>query len=117
MLTDLQSVFRSLKGELGLRPIYHHKEVHSDGHLFITVRAYQCVQFLRVKLKAAGITDSWATLRDMLSVQRRVTATFSRREGHSLHVRKATVAEPDLLAIYRALGISAAPGGTRKLIS
>lgn len=89
----------------------------SDGHLFITVLAYQCGQFLRVKLKAAGITDSWASLRDTLSVQRRVTATFNQRDGRSLHVRKATVAEPDLLAIYRALGISAAPGGTRKLIS
>ena len=117
MLADLESVFRSLKSELGLRPIYHHKEVRSDGHLFITVLAYQCVQFLRVKLKAAGMTDSWATLRDILSVQRRVTATFNQRDGRSLHVRKATVAEPDLLAIYRALGISAAPGGTRKLIS
>ena len=117
MLTDLESVFRSLKSELGLRPIYHHKEGRADGHLFITVLAYQCVQFLRVKLKAAGITDSWATLRDILSVQRRVTATFSQRDGHSLHVRKATVAEPDLMAIYRALGISSAPGGTRKLIS
>ena len=79
--------------------------------------AYQCVQFLRVKLKNAGITDSWATLRDILSLQRRVTATFSQRDGRSLHVRKATDAEPDLLAIYRALGISSAPGGTRKLIS
>jgi len=117
MLTDLESVFRSLKSELGLRPIYHHKEVRSDGHLFITVLAYQCVQFLRVKLKNAGITDSWATLRDILSLQRRVTATFSQRDGRSLHVRKATDAEPDLLAIYRALGISSAPGGTRKLIS
>ncbi len=38
-------------------------------------------------------------------------------DGRSLHVRKATVAEPDLLAIYRALGIGAAPGGIRKLIS
>ena len=116
MLTDLESVFRSLKSELGLRPLYHHKEERSDGHLFITVLAYQCVQFLRVKLKAAGITDGWATLRDTLSVQRRVTATFSQHDGRSLHVRKATVAEPDLLAIYRALGISSAPGGTRKLI-
>ena len=97
--------------------VYHHKEVRSDGHLFITVLAYQCVQFLRVKLKNAGITDSWATLRDILSLQRRVTATFSQRDGRSLHVRKATDAEPDLLAIYRALGISSAPGGTRKLIS
>ena len=117
MLTDLESVFRSLKSELGLRPIYHHQENRTDGHLLITVLAYQCVQFLRMKLKAAGITDSWATLRDILSVQRRVTATFSQRNGRSLHVRKATVAEPDLMAIYRALGISAAPGGTKKLIN
>ncbi|MDN5939417.1 MAG: hypothetical protein L0H83_12255, partial [Salinisphaera sp.] len=29
--------FRSLKSELGLRPIYHHKQIRADGHLFITV--------------------------------------------------------------------------------
>ena len=117
LLTDLESVFRSLKSELGLRPVFHHKEERADGHLFITVLAYQCVQFLRAKLKAAGITDSWATLRETLSAQRRVTATFRQRDGRSLNVRKATVAEPELLAIYRVLGINPAPGGTKKLIS
>ena len=117
MLTDLESVFRSLKSELGLRPVYHQKEDRSDGHLFITVLAYQCVQFLRVKLKAAGIKDSWATLRETLSVQRRVTASFRQRDGRTLNVRKATVAEPELMAIYRALGINPAPGGTRKLLA
>jgi transposase len=40
MLTDLESVFRSLKTELGLRPIYHSKQERVDGHLFITVLAY-----------------------------------------------------------------------------
>lgn len=45
MLTDLESVFRSLKSELGMRPVYHHKEDRCDpptprlrragGHLFI----------------------------------------------------------------------------------
>jgi hypothetical protein len=87
-------VFRSLKSEFGLRPIYHHKEVRSDGHLFITVLACQCVQFLRVKLKAAGITDSWAILRDILSVQRRVTATFSQRDGRSLMCAKPPSPNP-----------------------
>jgi hypothetical protein len=81
LLTDLESVFRSLKSELGLRPVYHHKEDRADGHLFITVLAYQCVQFLRLKLKAAGIHDSWTTLRETLSVQRRVTTTFRQRDG------------------------------------
>ena len=43
MLTDLEAVFRSLKSELGLRPIYHQKQHRSNGHLFITVLAYQLV--------------------------------------------------------------------------
>jgi transposase len=43
MLTDLESVFRSLKSELGLRPIYHHKEERVNGHIFITLIAYPLV--------------------------------------------------------------------------
>jgi len=117
MLTDLESVFRSLKGELGLRPVFHSKEGRSDGHMFITVLAYQCVQVLRVKLKAAGITASWTSLRKTLSLQRRVTASLRRKDGRTVHVRKSTAAEPPLIAIYQALGISRAPGGIKKLIS
>ena len=117
MPTDLESVFRSLKSELGLRPVFHSKEDRSDGHLFLTVLAYQCVQVLRTTLAKAGIDASWASLRKTLSIQRRVTASFRRQDGRSVHVRKSTVAEPDLMAIYRALGISPTPGGTKKLIS
>lgn len=115
-LTDLESVFRSLKSELGLRPVYHSKEERSDGHLFITVLAYQCVQVLRTQLKAAGINDSWARLRQTLSVQRRVTTTLRRRDSRTIHVRKSTLAEPALMAIYHALAINPAPGGTKKLM-
>jgi transposase len=50
-LTNLEAVFRRLKSELGLCPIYHHKEVRSDGHLFITVLAYHMVQFIHHWLK------------------------------------------------------------------
>ncbi len=117
MLTDLESVFRSLKSELGLRPVFHSKEDRSDGHLFITVLAYQCVQALRTTLKAAGINDSWSSLRQTLSVQRRVTVSVRRKDGRSVHVRKSTVAEPALMPIYKVLGVNSNPGGTKKLIS
>ena len=115
MLTDLEAVFRSLKSELGLRPIFHHKEERTEGHLFITVLAYQAVQAIRNKLKAKGITASWTTLRETLSVQQRVTAAFRQRDGKTLNIRKATVAENNLKEIYERLGVSATPGGTRKL--
>ena len=53
-LTDLEAVFRSLKSELGLRPIYHHKPIRTEGHLFITVIAYQLVQVIRTRLRQAS---------------------------------------------------------------
>jgi transposase len=114
MLTDLEAVFRGLKSELGLRPVFHHKEHRTEGHLFITVLAYQLVQAIRHKLAAKGQHLSWTGLRAILAVQQRVTATFRQRDGRTLHVRKATVAEPVLHGIYRALEIDPAPGGVRK---
>ena len=96
MLTDVEAVFRCLKSELGLRPIYHHKEKRTEGHLFITVIAYQAVQAIRQKLKSAGINASWNSLRKILQVQRRITATFKTKDGRILHVRKALIAEPQL---------------------
>ena len=115
-LTDVEAVFRSLKSELGLRPIYHHKPVRSEGHLFLTVIAYQLVQVIRKRLRQKGDSSSWTTLRRILEGQQRVTVTFRRGDGRALHVRKATRAEPDQRAIYDALGIDPAPGGVRKMI-
>lgn len=114
MLTDLEAVFRSLKSELGLRPVFHQKEDRTEGHLLITVLAYQMVQVIRRKLAAQGDHLSWNGLREILGVQQRVTATFRQRDARTLHVRKATVAEPALRRIYDALAINPAPGGVQK---
>ena len=115
-LTDIEAVFRSLKSELGLRPIYHHKPIRAEGHLFISVIAYQLVQVIRRRLRQTGQCASWTTLRRILEGQQRITATFRRADGRTLHVRKATRAEPSQQAIYEALGINHAPGGIRKTL-
>ena len=115
-LTDLEAVFRSLKSELGLRPIYHHKALRTEGHLFITVIAYQLVQVIRRRLRQHGQRESWTLLRRILNGQQRITATFRRADDCALHVRKATVAEPPQREIYQALGISETPGGIQKTI-
>lgn len=115
MLTDLEAVFRSLKSELGLRPVYHHREDRAEGHLFITVLAYQAVQVLRRRLKGQGFQESWSTLRRIFAGQYRITATFRQKDGRTLHVRKTTVAEPKLQQLYEALGLSASPVGVRKM--
>ncbi|WP_205747806.1 hypothetical protein [Desulforhopalus sp. IMCC35007] len=117
MLTDLEAVFRSLKSELGMRPVYHHKEERAEGHLFITVLAYQAVQTIRRKLKGSGINDSWTSLRKIFSGQQRITATFRQEDGRTLNIRKTIVADPRLNNLYQALGITSSPVGLRKMVN
>jgi transposase len=113
-LTDLEAVFRSLKSELGLRPIYHHKGERAEGHLFITVMAYQCVQVIRTILKDKGIHYCWMTLRQRLSRQDRNTSTYRQKNGTVIYVRKATAPEMRQQEIYDALNIEGRPGGIKK---
>ena len=116
MLTDLESVFRSLKTDLGLRPVFHRIDTRVEGHLFISVLAYHFVHTLRLQLKAQGIDNSWATLRETLATQQRVTATLQRRDGRAVHVRKATRPEPRHHRINEVLGLAPNPGGTHRVL-
>lgn len=85
-------------------------------HLFVTVLAYQLVQVIRARLQAGGERASRVTPRERLAGQHRVTAVLRRQDGQSLHVRKDTQAQPGQQAIYKQLGVTAAPGGVRKLV-
>jgi len=116
MLTDLEAVFRSLKSELGLRPVFHHKTDRVSGHLFISVLAYHLVHTIRLQLKACGIHWSWEGIRRQLEGQDRVTVELKREDGKTVHVRKATRPEPRQQVIYDALGISDRPGKTEKTL-
>ena len=116
MLTDLEAVFRCLKSELGLRPIFHSKTDRVTGHLFISVLAYHLVHTIRIQLKVCDMHLSWEGLRRELEGQDRVTVELKRADGKTLHIRKTTRAEPRQQRIYDALGISDRPGKTEKTI-
>jgi transposase len=110
MLTDLEAVFRSMKSELGMRPVFHHKSRRVDGHLFISVLAYHMVHTIRYQLKARSIHLSWEGLRARLEGQDRITVVLERDDGKRCHIRKATRPEPRQQLIYDALGITHLPG-------
>lgn len=58
----VESLFRSLKSELGLRPIYHHTEERIEGHLFISALAYHFVNWLRKRMEINGLHKSWKSI-------------------------------------------------------
>ena len=116
MLTELESVFRSLKTDLGLRPVFHQVDRRVEGHLFISVLAYHFVHMLRLQLKAHGINDGWNTLRQTLATQRRVTVTLQRRDGRAVHVRKATRPKPRHQTLGTILQLDPNPGCTHRVL-
>jgi hypothetical protein len=115
-LTNIEAVFRSLKSELGLRPIYHFKDERIESHLFITVLAYQCVQVIRNILKSKGIDDSWWSIRNSLASHGRLTIVLAGDKGICWSIRKSAKPESWQKAIYNALRISSRPGDVIKQI-
>ena len=105
MLTEIEATFRSLKTELGLRPVYHQKEERVTGHLFITLLAYHLVHTLRFQLKQQGIHLSWDSIRNIMSTQQRITITLPTDDNKTIHLRTTTKAEVHQKQIYDALGI------------
>jgi transposase len=57
-LTNIEAAFRSLKSDLGLRPIYHRREHRVEAHIFVAFLAY-CLQVTlknRLQIHAPGLT-------------------------------------------------------------
>lgn len=116
MLTDLEAVFRSLKSELGMRPVYHQKTHRVEGHIFITLLAYNLVHQIRCKLKAEGIDDSWEKIRTTMSTQVRVTTRLRGEAGEQIHIRKSCRPNADQQQLLRALALEWLPGKAEKTV-
>ncbi len=69
-LTEVEESFRNLKGDLGIRPIYHQKEERIEAHIFISFLSYCLHVALRGKLRclAGGLTPR-AALKKFGSMQ------------------------------------------------
>jgi transposase len=69
-LTQIEAVFRSLKSDLGLRPIYHRLEHRVEAHILVAFLAY-CLQVTlknRLQIHAPGLSPT-AVLEKLGTVQ------------------------------------------------
>lgn len=108
-LTEIEATFRSLKTELGLRPIWHVKRSRIAAHLFLAVLAYHGVHLIRTRLKTRGIRLSWDAIRTRLRSWVRMTTTIRETNG-GLIVNRQDVRPPAHLGqIARAVGVEPHP--------
>lgn len=116
LLGEVEESFRSLKSELGMRPVYHRKDRRQEGHLFITVLAYHLLATIQMKLNRKGICHRWSKLRERLANHMRSTASMNNDKGERIYIRQTSDPEPYHLQIYRALGLPANPLKTRRIM-
>ncbi len=62
-LAEIESVFRALRSDLAIRPIYHQKDSRIEAHIFVSFLAY-CIYFKRrerLRPRAPGCRSCRAT--------------------------------------------------------
>jgi len=95
-LTQIEAVFRSLKNDLGIRPIYHQLEHRVDAHILIAFLAY-CLQVTlknRLQIHAPGLTPT-AVLEKLGTIQM-IDVWIPTRDGRWLILPRYTQPAKDL---------------------
>jgi len=105
-LTRVESSFRSMKTDLGTRPIYHQLAERTSGHLFLSVLAYHLLISMEYRLRRKGITTGWDGVRKILSTHQRQTVVMTNKESEIIHIRVTGTPETAHKEIYQALEVN-----------
>ena len=98
-LTQIESVFRCLKSELEIRPLYHQLEHRAEAHILIAFLAY-CLQVTlknRLLIHAPGLTAA-AVLEKLATIQM-VEVWIPTVDGRWLVLPRPTQPEKDVQAL------------------
>ncbi len=103
-IREIEAVFRTLKSDLKMRPVFHKTDENSVAHLNLAVLAYQMVHTIRYQLKAKGINHDWSHIVRIMNTQKAATVTVKDKNEQKIFIRKCTAPEPNATEIYNALG-------------
>jgi hypothetical protein len=116
-LTTIEESFENMKGDLGLRPNFHHSDIPTIAHVHVTVLAYHMLARILKKLRTSGIYYDWNTIRNILATHIRVTTTMNTEDGHVIDVRTCTTPTEKQHMIYNKLHIKHTPLGRKYIKS
>jgi len=105
-LTQIESVFRSLKSELSIRPIRHQLEHRADAHILIAFLAY-CLHVTlknRLMMHAPGLTP--AAVFEKLATIQMVEVWIPIVDGRWLVMPRHTLPEKDVQALLNQIRIT-----------
>jgi DDE family transposase len=105
-LTQIEQVFKTLKGDLSIRPIYHQKDSRMEAHIFVAFQAY-CLQVTlqqRLKALAPGLTPREVLVK--LAGLQMVDVRLPTTDGRTLILSRYTQPNQDQALLLKQLRLS-----------
>ena len=92
----VEEAFKTLKGDLAIRPVFHHDEKRIEAHIFIAFLAY-CLQITltrRLHALAPGLTARSALQK--FAAAQMIDAHLPTTDGREIILTRYTEPEPEL---------------------
>lgn len=108
-LVFVEEAFRTLKGDLALRPVYHQKPERIEAHLFVAFLAYCLSITLRQQLRglAGGLMPR--TVFEKLASMQMLDVRVPTADGRELLLVRRTEPGADVALVLQQLGLSLPP--------
>ena len=108
-LVAVEEAFKTLKGDLAIRPVFHHDEKRIEAHIFVAFLAY-CLQITLTRWLAGlapGLTARSA-LQKFAAVQM-IDVHLPTTDGREIILSRYTEPEPELLLLIDRMKLDLPP--------
>jgi len=108
-LCFVEEAFRTLKGDLGLRPIFHQRPDRIEAHLFVTFLAYCLLVTLRQQLRGVASGLMPRTVFEKLAAVQMLGVAVPTTDGRELLLVRRTEPDQDVQILLDQLGLTLPP--------
>ena len=105
-LVQVEEAFRNLKGDLGLRPIWHQNEKRIEAHVFVSFLAYCLHVTLKARLKALAPGLTPRSLLEKLKAMQMLDIHIPTTDGRELVLPRYTQPTKEVAMILEQLKLN-----------
>ena len=104
-LTQIEDSFRITKHDLGLRPIYHHKQDRTQAHILVCFLALVMWRTLQHWMQTSGLGTAPRKLLEEMAEVRSLDVVLPTRTGREIRLRTVSRPEKHLAILLQRLGL------------
>ena len=108
-LCHVEEAFRTLKGDLGLRPIFHHTPERIEAHLFVAFLAYCLMTTLRQQLRGHAVGLMPRVVLEKLATIQMLDVCVPTTDGRELLLTRHTEPSTDVALLLEHLNLALPP--------